>query len=328
MSLHLGRTMDLRDLRAFVAIAEAGSLMAAAKTLNSSPPALSARLKNLEDELGTTLFMRWARGLSLTDQAREFLVHSYAILKQAEDAKASILGRDKVPLGVVRLGIPGSLIGILSVPLIERCLQEFPQIRLRVVESMSGYLTRWLREGMLDATLLFGTYSPEDSGASVKPILEEDLYLGTCDPSLLHPFLNEHAEIPMRALSHLRLVMPGPEHGLRSVVEATARRHDVPLDIAIEIDASPQIFELVRRGHGSTICSLAARHFGAPLDGTGLPKLHTFRIVEPGFQRTVSVATPLNRPSSGATTAVVRLAANILVELAETKEWRARRLSA
>jgi LysR family nitrogen assimilation transcriptional regulator len=320
--------MDLRDLRAFVAIAEAGSLTAAAKTLNSSSPALSARLKNLEDELGTTLFVRWARGLALTDQAREFLVHSYAILKQAEDAKASILGRDKPPSGVVRLGIPGSLIGMLSVPLIETCLRELPGIRLRIVESMSGYLTRWLREGTLDAALLFGSNAPEDSGASVQPILEEDLYLGTYDPSLLYPFLNGYAEMPMQALSHLRLVMPGPEHGLRSLVEATARRHGVPLDVAIEIDASPQIFELVRRGHGSTICSLAARQFAAPPDGAGLPKLHTFRIVEPGFQRTVSLATPLSRPSSRATMAVARLAVNILADLAETEEWRARRLSA
>ena len=320
--------MDLRDLRAFVAIAEAGSLMAAAKTLNSSPPALSARLKNLEDELGTTLFVRWARGLAPTEQAREFLEHSYAILKQAEDAKASILGRDRPPSGVVRLGIPGSLIGILSVPLIETCLRELPQIRLRIVESMSGYLTRWLREGTLDAALLFGSNAPEDGGASVQPILEEDLYLGTYDPSLIRPFLIGTAEMPMQALRHLRLVMPGPEHGLRSLVEATAHRHGVPLDIAIEIDASPPIFELVRRGHGSTICSLAARHFGAPPDGADLPKLHTFRIVEPGFQRTVSLATPLNRPSSRATMAVSRLAVGILAELAETEKWRARRLGA
>ncbi|WP_458095195.1 LysR substrate-binding domain-containing protein [Roseomonas sp. WA12] len=320
--------MDLRDLRAFVAIAEAGSLMAAAKTLNSSSPALSARLKNLEDELGTTLFLRWARGLTLTDQAREFLVHAYAILKQAEDAKASILGRDTPPSGVVRLGVPGSLIGVLSVPLIETCLRELPEVRLRIVESMSGYLTRWLREGTLDATLLFGHTAPEDSGASVQPILEEDLYLGTYDPSLIQPFLNERAEMPMRALGHLRLVMPGPEHGLRSLVEATARLHGVPLDVAIEIDASPQIFELVRRGHGSTICSLAARHFAAPPNGADAPKLHTFRIVEPGFQRTVSLATPLSRPSSRATMAVARLAVDILAGLAETEAWRARGLSA
>ena len=320
--------MDLRDLRAFVAIAEAGSLMAAAKILNSSPPALSARLKNLEHELGTALFVRSARGLSLTGQASDFLVHSYAILKQAEDAKASILGQDSPPAGIVRFGIPGSLVGILSVPLIERCLRELPQVRLRIVESMSGYLTRWLREGTLDATLLFGSSAPEDSGASVQPILEEELYLGTYDPSLVAPFLNGRAEIPLGALARLRLVMPGPEHGLRSLVEATARHHGVPLDIAIEIDASPQIFELVRRGHGSTICSLAARHFGAPPDGADLPQLHTFRIVEPGFQRTVSLATPLSRPSSRATTAVARLAVHILTELAETKEWRARRLRA
>jgi LysR family nitrogen assimilation transcriptional regulator len=316
--------MDLRDLRAFVAIAETGSLVAAAKTLNSSPPALSVRLKSLEGELGTALFTRWARGLVLADQGRDFLVHAYAILKQAEDAKASILGRDKPPAGAVRLGIPGSLIGMLSVPLIEASLRDLPHVRLRIVESMSGYLSRWLREGTLDATLLFGSNANTDHSASLRPIVEEDLYVATYDPAVLAPFLTPAGVIRMQDVRHLRLIMPGPEHGLRVLAESTSLRQGIPLDIAIEIDASPQIFELVRRGHGVTICSLAAAHAAPASGGAGAPKLHTFRVVEPGFQRTVYLATPLNRPSSRATIAVVRLAVEILSELAGSTEWKAR----
>lgn len=318
--------MDLRDLRAFVAIAETGSLTSAAKVLHSSPPSLSARLKDLEDELGTALFERWARGLTLTEQGRELLSHAYAILKQAEDAKASMLSRDRPPVGTVRFGVPGSLVGLLTVQLIETCLVRFPQVRLRVVESMSGYIASWLREGTLDAAVVFGGGAANDRSASLQPVVEEELYVATYDPAVVAPYLTDKGEIRMRDVQHLKLVMPGPEHGLRLLVEATARRHAIPLNIAMEIDASPQIFELVRRGHGATICSLAARHPGSISSLAGTTPIHTFRVVDPGFRRTVYLATPLNRPSSRATIAVAKVAVETLHALAATDEWKARRL--
>lgn len=316
--------MDLRDLRAFVAIAETGSLAAAAKVLHSSPPSLSARLKGLEDELGAALFERWARGLMLTEQGREFLSHAYAILKQAEDAKASMVSRDKSPVGMVRFGVPGSLVGLLTVQLVETCLKRLPQVRLRVVESMSGYISTWLREGTLDAAVVFGGAIASDRTASLQSIAEEELYVATYDPALVAPYLTDEGEIRMRDVQHLRLVMPGPEHGLRLLVEATARRHALPLNIAMEIDASPQIFELIRRGHGTTICSLAARHPGSITSLAGSAPVHTYRIVDPGFRRMVYLATPLNRPSSRATIAVAQVAVEILLQLAATDEWKAK----
>lgn len=318
--------MDLRDLRVFVTIAETGSLAAAGKVLHTSSPSLSARLKDLEGELGSVLFARWARGLVLTEQGREFLIHAYAILKQAEDAKASMLNRDKPPVGKVRFGVPGSLAGLLTVQLIETCLERFPQVRLRIVESMSGYIANWLREGMLDAAVVFGGGAANDRSVSLQAIAEEDLYVGTYDMASVARYLTDKGEIRMRDVQHLRLVMPGPEQGLRLLVEATARRHSVPLNVVMEIDASPQIFELIRRGHGTTICSLAARHPGSMTSSTNNAQLHTFRVVEPGFKRTIYLATPLNRPSARATMAVTQLAVETLLSLATSAEWNARRL--
>ncbi|MFG1425321.1 LysR family transcriptional regulator [Roseixanthobacter glucoisosaccharinicivorans] len=318
--------MDLRDLRIFVAIAETGSLVASAKILHSSPPSLSARLKDLEGEFGTQLFDRQARGLALTDQGRELLSHAYAILKLSEDAKASMLSRGREPVGNVRFGVPGSLVGLLTVRLIETCQKNHPQVRLRVVESMSGYIASWLREGTLDAALVFGGGAATDKSASLQPIAEEDLYVSTYDPRVVAPHLTPAGEIRLRDVQHLRLVMPGPEHGLRSLLEATARRHAIPLNVAIELDASPQIFEMVRRGHGVTIGSLAARYASANANAAEDVKLHSFRLVDPGVTRTVYLATPLNRPSSRATMAVAQTAVDTLLSLADTEEWKARRL--
>jgi LysR family nitrogen assimilation transcriptional regulator len=59
---------------------------------------------------------------------------------------------------------------------------------------------------------------------------------------------------------------------------------------------------------------------------TGNARLHTFRVVDPGFKRMVYLATPLNRPSSRATLAVAQVAVETLLSLAATEEWRARSL--
>jgi LysR family transcriptional regulator, nitrogen assimilation regulatory protein len=319
--------MELRDLRIFVAIAETGSLASAAKVLNSSSPSLSARIKDLEDEFGTVLFERLARGLVLTERGQEFLSHAYAILKQAENARVSMLGGDKPPAGIVRFGVPGSLVELLTVPLIEACLVRLPQVRLRVVEGMSGYLASWLRDGTLDAALVFGDWETTDVGARLQPIVEEDLYVGTYEPGLLASHLTDTNEIRLQDLQHLRLVMPGPEHGLRLLVETVARRHEIPLNVVMEIDATPQIFKIIRRGHGSTICSRAASKLDSNENSTGSDaRLHTFRVVDPGIKRTVHLATPLNRQSSRATTAVAHVAVETLLSLAASDEWKARRL--
>jgi LysR family transcriptional regulator, nitrogen assimilation regulatory protein len=318
--------MELRDLRIFVAIAETGSLAAAAKVLHSSPPSLSARIKDIEDEFGTVLFERSARGLVLTEKGKEFLSHAYAILKLSENAKASMLSGDKPPAGAVRFGVPGSLIELLTVPLIEACLERLPQVRLRVVEGMSGYLASWLREGTLDAALVFGNWETTDLSAYLQPIVEEDLYVGTYDADSLAPYLTDANEIRLRDIRHLRLVMPGPEHGLRLLVETVARRHEVPLNVVMEIDATPQIFKIIRRGHGCTICSRAASKLDSTDGSAGNVRFHAFRVVDPGIKRTVHLATPLNRQSSRATTAVAHVAVETLLSLAATDEWKARRL--
>lgn len=316
--------MDLRDLRVFVAIAETGSLASAAQILHIGSPSLSARLKNLESELRTLLFERRARGLHLTDEGREFLPHAYGILKQAEDAKASLTTRDQPPSGSVRLGVPGSLIGLLTVRLIQQCLTELPQIRLRVVESMSGYIASWLRNGTLDAAIVYGGSAATDDSAALRAVAEEELYVATYDPSLVAPFLDADGNIPMADVARLGLIMPGLEHGLRNLVEATARRHGFALNVSQEIDASTQIFELVHCRNAATICSLAALHPSAlPMSAAAHP-IHTYRVVHPGFTRKVYLATPLNRPSSRATMAVTSLTERTLRQFAAAETWNAR----
>nr|WP_049961843.1 LysR family transcriptional regulator [Methylobacterium sp. B34] len=316
--------MDLRDLRVFVAIAESGSLVGAAEVLHIGPPSLSARLKALEAELRTSLYHRRARGLALTDDGRIFLAHAYALLKQAEDAMASLSGRDSPVVGAVRFGIPGSLIGLLTGPLIERCMRELPQVRLKVVESMSGYIADWLRDGTLDAAVVFGGGGADHSSASLRAVAEEELCVATFRPDLVSPHLAEDGCIPMASAAQLDLVMPGPQHGLRMLVEGTAKSLGYKLNVIIEVDATTQIFEVVHRLQTSTICSLAALHPSTLPASTAGERIHTYRVAAPDLTRKIYLATPLNRPSSRATIAVTNLSEQMMLDFAQSELWKAK----
>lgn len=82
--------MELRHLRYFVAVAEAGSLTVAAETrLHTAQPSLSRQLRDLEEEVGTQLFVRGARGVELTPSGRAFLDHARLALGQATEAVAA-----------------------------------------------------------------------------------------------------------------------------------------------------------------------------------------------------------------------------------------------
>ena len=72
--------MELRHLRHFVAVAEAGSLtVAAEQTLHTSQPSLSRQTRDLEDEVGARLLTRRARGIELTPAGRAFLEHARVV---------------------------------------------------------------------------------------------------------------------------------------------------------------------------------------------------------------------------------------------------------
>src|SRR3984885_12528716 len=79
--------MELRHLRYFVAVAEAGSLtVAAARDLHTSQPSLSRQIRDLEEEVGAQLLTRNARGIELTSAGGAFLEHARSVLSQAEAA--------------------------------------------------------------------------------------------------------------------------------------------------------------------------------------------------------------------------------------------------
>jgi LysR family hca operon transcriptional activator len=125
--------MELRHLRYFVAVADAGSLtVAAEQKLHTSQPSLSRQIRDLEQEIGVQLMNRGAHGIELTSAGKAFLEHARMALLQAEAAKEAALRAAQPARPTFALGfMSGAEIGLL--PDVNRILRdEFPGIEIRL----------------------------------------------------------------------------------------------------------------------------------------------------------------------------------------------------
>jgi LysR family transcriptional regulator, hca operon transcriptional activator len=147
--------MELRHLRYFVAVADAGSLtVAAEQKLHTSQPSLSRQIRDLEDEVGAQLLTRRARGIELTAAGRAFLDHARVVLSQAEAA-------GEAARRVVRPAKPCFTMGFLTgheltwMPEALRILRdELPNIDVMISSQYSPLLAEGLSKGKIDSAFL------------------------------------------------------------------------------------------------------------------------------------------------------------------------------
>jgi len=147
--------MELRHLRYFVAVAEAGSLtVAAERKLHTSQPSLSRQIRDLEDEVGAQLLTRRARGIELTPAGRAFLDHARSALSQVE-AAAEAARR------VAHPAKPCFAMGFLTgheLTWMPEALQilhdELPNIDVMISSQYSPLLANALLKGTVDAAFL------------------------------------------------------------------------------------------------------------------------------------------------------------------------------
>src|SRR5882724_1430702 len=152
---HGSGKMELRHLRYFVAVAEAGSLtIAAHRMLHTSQPSLSRQIRDLEDEIGVQLLTRRARGTELTPAGRAFLEHTRSVLSQVQ-------GATEAARRVARPAKPCFSMGFLSgheltwMPEALRILRdELPNIDVMISSQYSPLLADALVKGTVDAAFL------------------------------------------------------------------------------------------------------------------------------------------------------------------------------
>lgn len=241
--------MELRQLRYFVRVVELGSMGRAAQDLGVVTSALSQQLSRLEGELSTRLLQRSAAGARPTDAGLAFYQQAQLALRHADDAvRAAQQARLS---GHVSVGLAPSTSAVLALPFITAMRERYPDVRLRVIEALSGSLEVMLNARQLDLAVLFETGSAQRW--SVLPLADERLFL--IGPRGM-PELREVAGLSRLRLTKLRevpLVLPSGSHGLRAILDAAFARVRCEPRIVLEVDGLAVLMDAVRAGIGATI---------------------------------------------------------------------------
>jgi len=193
--------MELRHLRYFVTLAEELHFRRAAERLHIAQPPLSQQIRQLETELGFSLFYRTKRSVQLTEAGIVFLVEAQRILTQL--TLAIQVGRQvsRGEIGQLVIGFVSSTAYNVLPPILRTFRSHFPNVKLGLQELTTDQQVQWLREKRID----IGLFRPpiEDDGFSVEPIFEEALMVALPETHALA----HQSEVSLRSLAHESFMM-------------------------------------------------------------------------------------------------------------------------
>ncbi len=246
--------MELRQLRYFVRIVELGSMSRAAPDLDMVQSALSQQVSRLESELSTRLLQRTPRGVVPTEAGVAFFREAQLTLRHAEQAVRS--AQQARLSGSVSVGLAPTTSAMLGLPMMQAMRARYPDVRLHMVEGMSGHLTDMLNARALDMAVLFdarlhgGQARAGGRRWQVHPLIEEELFLIRArghHPEPLPP------QMALADLAGESLILPTGLHGLRSTLDTAFSQARFTPHLVLEVDSLSMVMAAVDAGLGSTV---------------------------------------------------------------------------
>ena len=246
--------MELRQLRYFVRIVELGSMSRAALDLDMVQSALSQQVSRLESELSTRLLQRTPRGVVPTEAGVAFFREAQLTLRHAEQAVRS--AQQARLSGSVSVGLAPTTSAMLGLPMMQAMRARYPDVRLHMVEGMSGHLTDMLNARALDMAVLFdarlhgGQARAGGRRWQVHPLIEEELFPIRArghHPEPLPP------QMALADLAGESLILPTGLHGLRSTLDTAFSQARFTPHLVLEVDSLSMVMAAVDAGLGSTV---------------------------------------------------------------------------
>lgn len=248
----------LRQLRDFAKVAEHGSVTRAAQELFIAQPALSAQIRRLEEALGLALFVRGARGVTLTEHGEALLPLARGALAAFETFADEARHLRDAPAGTLRIGFLAQGAAELTPTLIRRFVDDHPHVEVSLRHFDMDDPLVGLGKGLTDVGFYSGPPEP-DPGIAIAELFEDpavavmaaDHPLARRDEVAIeelvrHPFLCDNSP-------------PGPWHDYWLGID---HRDGRPPEIAAEFRSTDEWLEALRLGRGVSLCPASVeRHY-------------------------------------------------------------------
>ena len=298
--------MELRQLRYFLTVTEAGSLSKAASVVGIAQPALSRQIRALEDEIGVQLFYRHGRGIRVTEEGAQFHAAIGPLLQELEQIKSDLGDAARIPAGTITFGMPPSMSAAIGAEIVSQFFALYPQVRLHLVDGFSGFVNEWLAAGRIDMAVI--NNARKAPYIRMDKLLEVDLLLFGRKQDI-EDLAPQKETFRTPDLVGLPMMLVGRNHGLRRELDGAMQRLGLELNVKAEIDALVPLKKLVQEGHGFSVLP-----HGAIPRGIDNDEFAFRRLVEPALSQRFMLAFSLQRPT---TLAMRELARRVRIELAK-----------
>jgi DNA-binding transcriptional LysR family regulator len=237
--------MELRHLRYFVAVVDAGGVSPAATRLAVSQPALSRQIRDLESELGVSLFDRRVGRLVLTGEGADLLALSRDLLARAASLRERADALRGGEAGIIRVGVAPLTLESLLPPFLAGYRRRYPKVDVRLVEDSPGGLWTRLERGELNLAISF----PGHAGLSGR------LLFPVCAIAVMSSDhrLARRATLDVSELSTERLLLPGPQYLTRRWFDAACQQSHLRPNVSLESAAPHALIALAKVGYGTAI---------------------------------------------------------------------------
>jgi LysR family nitrogen assimilation transcriptional regulator len=302
--------VDLRQLRYFIGVVEAGSFTKAAEQLHVAQSALSLHVRQMEEGFGTQLLVRDRTGVTLTAAGTKLLKHAHVILDQVRIAEEELTSKVKSPSGEVTIGIPSGAARIMVAELLAFAKEQLPNVSLKIVEGMSGPIEEWMAAGRFNLAILYRTV--ESPGAST--VLAQEEFCLIVPPNE-PPF---GTTIRLSDLHAFPLAVPMRVNNVRRSVADVVALHGCTLDVRFEVDSLSTIIQMVTDGKAYSILTPSAIRREASLG-----QVRMVRIIDPVITRSVVLAVNQRDERSIEVAAVRAMILQVAQKLTFDKKWTA-----
>lgn len=253
-----------KNFEYILAIAEEGTVLAAAEKLYISQPSLSRFVKNLETRIGLSLFERTDNRLILTPAGEEYVAAAKKIADLENHIEKRLLQLKDEQKKILRLGIPDHWAPYYIPPLMTTVHNFFPEIELKILDNRSSTLESLLLNGEADLVIF---RAPMNQDAVTHLFLREDpLYLvvPSCMASKIQTTGVNNKNIPIvdfNELKDLKYILPSEGGGLRRQVELLFDNLGILPNVTMSCRSTPAALRIVSEDFGCCFASETHRRY-------------------------------------------------------------------
>ncbi|CAM3694896.1 LysR family transcriptional regulator [Rahnella bruchi] len=240
----------LRQLEFFIALAQTQQISKAASRCNISQSSMTVAMRNLEEAVNNALFLRHAKGVTLTAAGERFLHHARKIMNDSQRAIDDLLYQPQLAEGTVNIGVAKTLSAYLLPAIITEVEQHFPLMSLNFIEDDPAQLIASLRQRETDFCLLLTSNIARENDLKIETFIRSPRRLWIAQG---HPLLSKPV-ICLADIANLPFLLLDTDEYPDVIREHWQTRGGQP-NVAFTTTSFETVRSLVAKGRGVTILS-------------------------------------------------------------------------